>query len=932
MKKYTFIITSAVLALTACAKKRPVERLVDLEGNRLAKVDFDDGREWLGKVTIVNNGSNSAFGFVGSESEVQLGSFRFTKDHIQFVTKDVGSKEARVLNQWSITHSDYHQKVSGGRVSNVETENDDIVWKAKKYFKVDWSSAVISEQASFPFDVDNQCWSKTQTSLVDDSQEVDAEHITFTLAVTYQIIPDCLTDESYTRNLQTHTVAYKYSFMPDRASGYKPYVYTGENDPLMRKFGYFNTVSPYVNGQGRSANTFYMNRWKPGTHTIYFAPGFPEAWRWVYDDPETGIIAQTNKIFAEAGIDLRFEIKPSDGSQKFGDIRYSFVNIVEDIDYQAPLGYGPSTAHPRSGEILSANSTLWLSDLKYYLERIQEQSKRASERGSSTLYSEMKRFLGSEPKDWAATSAFARIPEQAAIYRYLLPDYTYTDSGNGFANREGQKDIFAADKRLAKYRDTKVQNTPELAAALQESATTVETLKKDFERDNFSLQRRSTVWNLNDAMFSGLETRLNGEDPQSILNDIVYRVAIHEFGHNLNLRHNFYGSVDAGTRPGDSPSTSVMDYLDLKDEIGTPRDWEPYDKAALLYAYSDGRVDEVKESGDPYLFCTDEHLGANPLCNQFDRGSTPTEILMNMIEQYDDAYWMRNFRFGRDFWSTGGYGYRVFSTMWDVKKFFSFRGSAFQKGQILKLLLNRKDISGKAKDDFHLAMQSDMEQSVRLAVAFYAAIVKQKSGDRPFTDSFDKSSGALTRIGIVDDKMLAMRFLMGDDAFALDPNQGALVVSFVPELTSEGPLRNLLLQVMSDIYVNGGDMYAGYSDIGREYFIASAAGMVDRAQSPIEFARISCFRKASFATLFNVATESLGPSGVLDLEANPSSDAYFQDESAVAYLAINGDYYVAGGDKNPFAAALVDAKDSSAVLNSHLAFHYLTEGRAAECR
>ena len=34
---------------------------------------------------------------------------------------------------------------------------------------------------------------------------------------------------------------------------------------------------------------------------------------------------------------------------------------------------------------------------------------------------------------------------------------------------------------------------------------------------------------------------------EQIINDILYRVAIHELGHNLNLRHNFYGSVDAKT-------------------------------------------------------------------------------------------------------------------------------------------------------------------------------------------------------------------------------------------------------------------------------------------------------------------------------------------------------------------------------------------------
>ena len=44
-----------------------------------------------------------------------------------------------------------------------------------------------------------------------------------------------------------------------------------------------------------------------------------------------------------------------------------------------------------------------------------------------------------------------------------------------------------------------------------------------------------------------------------------------------------------GLRP--SVSSSVMDYLQLHDEHNVEHDWEAYDKAAIVYAYSGGEID-----------------------------------------------------------------------------------------------------------------------------------------------------------------------------------------------------------------------------------------------------------------------------------------------------------------------------------------------------
>ncbi len=944
---------------SACARKRPVERKVDTEGNRWAKGDFETGKPWLGKVTLVNNGSNSAFGFVGMQSDTSLGYFNFTKDHLQYLALTDPYKGPnttdRVINQWAIEHSDYTQKVSNGRVSNVETENDLIPFEQKRFFRVNWESALISESSSFPFEIDETCWAKRISRLVDNSQEITASSINFTVAVDYQVNPACIDYPQYFRADFTHTMYYKYSFMQEPESDYKPYVYTGESDPLMKKYGFFTTLVAGVNELGRPSNTFLMNRWNENkTHTIYFTESFPAKYKGIYSDPQTGVIAQTNKLFEKNNIKLRFEIKDPDGTQKFGDIRYSFVHFVEEADFQAPFGYGPMSAHPKTGEILSSTSVVWIADLNYYIQRLKDfESRDATRPLVSPIYREMKTSLSQEVANWTSSSAFLTDTRYASYFRFLLPEFTYGSPGSPFARREGQSDILAANKNLAKVQAQKPSNNLQLDNLLKETEASV-TKAMTAEANRMMgprAQSFSTVWHLKEEMFSGMGAILKAVDTEKAVADILYRVAIHEFGHNLSLRHNFYGSVDAGierntqTDPKKLVTSSVMDYLNLKDEIGLAYDWEAYDKAALVYAYTSGLVDLPAKAGAvPYLYCTDEHVFQNPLCNQFDIGTSPSEVLMSKIEAYDEAYYLRNFRYGRAFWYTDNYNNQVFSTMLDVKRFVNLYNLTFSRDQIRSKLSGVKDLNPFSADAFADSLAVDLRQSVKLSAAFYNAIIKQRDLDRSFVDQYDDFSGSLTRLGIAADKIFASRFLLGNDAFPLDPNRAGVPVSFVP-LRDDLLIGSFVDRMLSDSYVNAGEMYQGFSDMGRAYFAINAASYFDFTglRGAVELTRIACFKKASFALAFNLNPDavSIGGNPPVPLELalltptyNANADFYFADEPSVLVIRLNGDYYVAGLNKNPYAAALYlkQSVDVNGILNSYRNFNLLTEGRIPECR
>jgi hypothetical protein len=140
---------------------------------------------------------------------------------------------------------------------------------------------------------------------------------------------------------------------------------------------------------------------------------------------------------------------------------------------------------------------------------------------------------------------------------------------------------------------------------------------------------------------------------------------IHELGHNLGLRHNFAGSEDkdnflsvdelkAKHIDHAIPFSSVMDY---GDDLRTLPVLGKYDIAALRFGYL--RTVQV-ENGDgtlsskqvdttlqdlmnansnlkikDYMYCTDEHLGINAGCKQFDLGTSYTEIVQNFIKDYE---------------------------------------------------------------------------------------------------------------------------------------------------------------------------------------------------------------------------------------------------------------------------------------------------------
>lgn len=939
----TLIVVSSLAMAIGCAKERPVEVTKDPERNNLAKDAFTVGlakagaperKVWNSKVTVVRTSTNGGFAFIGFQSENRLGYFEFTRDKLKFfdavsLYQPKGSALPELINSWGVTHHDFKLAESDGNVTTKETEDPDKRWNEKRYFQVDWSSAEIAENGTFPavyWQSYARCWQPKASHLVDDSLKIEGDAINFTIAVDY--VGTCPSAKRVMQADFTYTVHYKYSFWERKVSpNFKPQVYKGEEDPEMKRFGFFQTVVERMNEKrGLPENLILKSVWNPNREFIdfYFAPEMSEKYKWYFADPKVGVIARTNEVMKKAGAKVRFRIWNNDdgpGAEKgkvkeFGDGRYSFINFVEEIDSGAPFGYGPSDADPITGEIIAANSIMWTGYVKYYLERIADQQKRLPEQSEkSTLYAHMKQLLKEDdPTKW--TGSWDLTKGVGKVYQELLPEVTYGYPGWSRFTYFPAKAQEVAEKHFNFKSLDKLANwMPAKAIEMKPAFELREHARQALAKKIMESSSRRTVqtYPVDQVLSQARKRVLEGVEAQKVLDSMLYRVSIHEFGHNLGLRHNFYGSVDSanyghfhdhepvsrGTSGASVSSTSsVMDYMDFEQELNAAYNWEPYDVAALSFAYSGGKVDEKKT----YLFCTDEHTVLNALCNRFDHGSTPSEVAMSMIRGYDDSYYTRNYRYDRQYWNTSGYESDVFGTMYDMKKFLLLWRRALDTNTMNEEL-SRKGLAPEQIAETIALVSKDTKQAVRLAIAFYDAVIQQKASDRPYETEYELFSGEVKRVGILADKVYAMLFFMGNDPIPYHPNKPMAYTSFMT-FQGEPELADLLNKIYENQLTTRVDMQPWFINSTRALYGLTSTDAYNIADSGnIDRIQVQRFTRQEMKQFFDVETGDDKDAKVTQL--TKSTVAGFAVGDEIGFAEINGLYYVVGKQKHPYAFGIV---------------------------
>ena len=802
----------------------------------------------------------------------------------------------------------------------------------------------------------------------DSSREITDDYISFTVVVEYEQLPSCYKGlKRFTRGHYVYTVHYKYSFkrVPDpllKDPGYTPYVYTGEQDPLLKKYGYFRTVREAIARDNRDKNIFYMNRWNPEKkHIFYFTKEYPEK----YKPLAYGVICHINKLFARHGLNnyplngkctedgmtlpgkgetcnkgICFELHENTG-QKFGDIRYSFFQILES---NVPLlGYGPSDAHPATGEIISGNVILSVYALDFYLKYLlQEPYKRdhkeyRDEKGNlvkqnptkwetSSLFSEMKETLKEDDHSaWTKTSSLInRDSALRPVFEYLLSELTFGyPPWSRFTRASG---LFS--RKLSFNTGQISQFVPDMPGEYSHGINEViNHVHEDMEKS--SHQPSSHVIYPVEPVIAQLPGLLaNGMAPEEVKKRILFGLMVHEFGHVLNLRHNFYGSVDTRHWFRNSEgnpvmeTSSVMDYRDFSARVGPLRAlFGSYDEAALVYAYSSGKKDLSRTRDTSYLYCTDRHRPLNALCNSWDSGSTPSEIMLNLIENYEEFYFIRNLRINRAYWDTSSYPMWILRDMWDIKRALMMWRTAFRSTYISEAL----DKTTRSYTDYEKTLITsrigqDIRQAIKLSMAFYNSVLQLSRADRDWQTFYNRESGAVERIGIAHDKLFAMLFLMGDEGFVYNPNHFLDKASYLSYIDELG-FRQMIEEIMENTLTVRVDMEPWFIDLARFLYAQSASNHYNLSKdgSLLEKIGLRCYTPKGLKNRLGVDPQAYSPrpgspAGFLDTGV-VSMSSYLKDIKDPYYMGTNeklgitffdGNYYVAASNLNKYSFTIID--------------------------
>ncbi len=580
-----------------------------------------------------------------SEHEIEV---RELEKDPRFAENPTNSKAIMVM---PVRHLDYKcEKDAYGECQNKEVESVDRPWNERAYAEIGFKDSKILDIDELPVEITNLlsgCYSEGNQKLI--NYDLDKDVFNFELQKSYTINlsnPACWGEISDFEDLfekLNFDVRYVYSMVrADKIASkdYKPVQYKTADEET---FGFFNSKIGRLdvdNNAIENNDEVLLNRWNPARKVIpyHLSDAFDKAeYGYVLEATRTAV-QHINSGLTEAGAGIEIQLMPPSG-KKVGDLRNNMIVLVDDPLASRIIGYGPSVAHPLTGEIVNARTVMYLGtikgivkstyeDMREELMAAKENEKAVEETGKTgnlaavvesvknrlNIFSNGKNMLKSQAPLNLSGSALQR-----SISAVNLADKTDVLQARVAMNkRVNDGGLKIPDGKIAQIkRDILKFKRLEGASLIAKTSKYIDKRIDVLSKNNVYPEE---LFNAEHALRSaGIDEKIEGnlkpwaeltsaereEIVRLVLPHIWIPTLVHELGHNLGLRHNFAGSEDkANFYTADElkkmgvtheiPYSSMMEYsYKTTNELPT---LGKYDIAALKFAYK-REVDAVNQAG-----------------------------------------------------------------------------------------------------------------------------------------------------------------------------------------------------------------------------------------------------------------------------------------------------------------------------------------------
>lgn len=701
-----FVLTSALLI--SCTKK--VDYLEVPKPKQVHnKSEIDTSAEYL-YVASSDSASRDDLGAASAlpfwQGQEKVIKFRFTEKSLQALEVEEESRlkdnslNSKILLEIPIDNIEYRCAMDRyKKCTNQEEENRELPWDKRTKFLPDFDGIKSVGFNMLPVEMEQvfgmSCYTEVSSRFL--NYELTEDSLNIQVEKSFRGDLACLSSMGVQvmnlNDLQSQIV-FHYSFNKLNAlvsKNYQKVTYPVSDE---NTFGFFTTEKRQYDvdfGRGEKDKVVYMNRWNPERQEIVYhlSDNFNKPELSAIKKSTQKAFAKVNEGLAAAGVQTRLILKDPSG-KKPGDTRNNMIILVEDPINGGPLGYGPSVANPRTGEILSGRVVMYhgnmLQNIRYTYDEVLRELRAAKIAGAAGGSSKAAQSAQkSVSKQLQYDAQFADFMKKSVSHKLGTKiSSAYVASKN---EQVSQPDIFGNKLTVNQLTRMSHREFEKATLAVDKSSAGLDALSAMSKHCNYPAE----LFPFDEAIKNGLQSKLGEElKPWNELNDsekqdvialigpeIWEPTLVHELGHNLGLRHNFNGSEDKenfyskeelakmGVKH-EIPYSSVMDYgyseLNLLPTLGK------YDIAALKFAFkrevetADGRIMQVKStladlqkelsaqqlSLKDFKFCTDGHVDVNPTCKRFDKGTTSVEVVKHLIQSYNDMYNTRNFRNGRE--------------------------------------------------------------------------------------------------------------------------------------------------------------------------------------------------------------------------------------------------------------------------------------------